>query len=747
MKNIGNRLSQMIENKRVAIAPEVFEKYFSEIFPYADGFLYLLQPHNSEELTEEAKKLFERLAFSLQCPEPFDFPLALLSMESRTRELSDVYFAQDHYVHSVYLYMLGIYLFFNHQGFHKIITEQAITETYNGTKSYTQAERVWEFVRDWKYFSLYHDIGYIFEKPLDKDGNILGSSSLSPQFFAAFFEFSHTIAYDLTMKAFSRFIIYSCIRARSTDTLQDMINSNHGIDNLVGVHLGESREGAHVQDLRCLIASNKSIAVYKRLAYVHSYNDFRVINTFFGDRDYAVAILNANNELCALKLCPKEHDVVYYNKNKLNVSIEYLKKLETQELETEYTYAIFGDVSDSAYKVHLENLHLSAREDDIPACIKNVYDSLGANLRFSLAQGLLLDGHYSVYKKLKECVPYSKLSASFLTEMITRERKRGYEIFCRVVQNQTQEILKTITEDSLWDEAGFTQAVKTIKAGFRALRCEDVSREVAQLSASDDKKEDILFHCIQTVYSEYCNLFAWETEDFSIANNRIAICPFKYLEQDNSSEEIKALFQDIVNSITQNLKKLSFLKADESIQQFLNYSTEYGYIDHGIASGALLSYVISQYVNLAQDDTSALFTYAYSGSSEGVKASIQNEFVRVNGNSVFAILVHNIYGNRYYKECGNRYMQDVEINAFSYFAALCDNLQIWNRPHQYNPGIHNAPFSWFITESDIEVHDNLLYITCLTNNLQSTQQKLKEGLDEYLLGARDLIRLSLTEVE
>lgn len=747
MKNIGNRLSQMIENKRVAIASEVFEKYYSEIFPYADGFLYLLQPHNSEELTEEAKKLFERLAFSLQCPEPFDFPLALLSMESRTRELSDKYFHQDHYVHSVYLYMLGIYLFFNHQGFHKIITEQDITEKYNSTKSYSQAERVREFVRDWKYFSLYHDIGYVFEKPLDKDGNIIGTSSLSPQFFSAFFDFRHTIAYDLTMKAFSRFIIYSCIRARSTDTLQDMINNIQGVDDLVGVHLGESSKGSPVQDLRRLIEDNKSIADYKRLAYVHSYNDFRVIDTFFGERDYAVAILNSNNELCALKLCPKEHNVAYYNNSKINASIECLNELETQELETEYTYAVFGDISDSAYKVHLENLRLSAREDDMPACIKNVYDSLGTIIRFSLAQGQLLDSHFNVYKKLKERVPYSKLSESFLTEVITREKKRGYEIFCKVVQNQTQGILETITEESLWDKDGFKQAIKTIKAGFRDLRCEDVSREVAQMSASDDKKEDILFHCIQTIYNEYCNLLAWETEDFSIADNKITIYPFKYLEENNASEEINALYRDVVKSITQNLKNLSFLKADESIQQFLNYTTEHGYIDHGIASGALLSYVISQYVNLAQDDTSALFTYAFSGSSEGVKTSIQNEFVRVNGNSVFAILVHNIYGNRYKKECGNRYMQDVEINAFSYFAALCDNLQIWNRPHQYNPGIHNAPFSWFITESDIEVHDNLLYITCLTNNLQSTQQKLKGGLDEYLLGASDLIRLSLTEVE
>lgn len=751
MKSIGNRMSKMIASKQVAISPEVFKKYFSEIFPHADSFLCLLQPHNSERFVDEAKKLFERLAFSLQCPEPLDFPLALLSMESKNFETSDVYFAQDHFVHSVYLYILGIYLFFNHQGFHQMIIEQTSITKCDNSKAYTQPEKVREFVRNWKYFSLYHDIGYIFEKSIEKDGSISSASTLSSQFYSAFMDFDHAIAYDLTIKAFSRFIIYSCIRARSTDTLQDLIintlGNNHDLSCLEGFHCGEHREDSHIQDLRRLIADNESIANYKRLAYVHSYSDFRIIEPFFIERSYAVAILNLDSELCALKLCAKGHDVAYYNKKKLDMPIAHITNLETLELETGYTYAIFGDISDKAYKAHIKNLHLSPREDEIPTCIKTVYDSLGTIIRFSLAQGQLLDSHYNVYKKLKECVPHTKLSESYLAKVIIHEGKQVYKNFCDVIQNRANEILGKIPEESLLDETGLKQAMNMIKTGFKVLRCEDVSKEVTQLSARSDKKEDVLFHCIQTIYDRYINMLTWKPEDFSFADDRIVIKPFKYVEHENVSEEIRNLFQNGLKSIIQNLQKLSFLKADESIQQFLNYSIKYGYIDHGIASGALLSCIMSQYANLAHDNTSTLFTYAFSGSAEGIEASIQNEYAGVNSTSVFAILVHNIYGNRYFSECGNRYMQDVEINAFAYFAALCDNLQIWNRPHQYNPGIHNAPFSWFITESDIEVYDNLLYITCLTNNLQNTQKKLKEDLDEYLLGASELIRLSLTEVE
>ena len=109
-------------------------------------------------------------------------------------------------------------------------------------------------------------------------------------------------------------------------------------------------------------------------------------------------------------------------------------------------------------------------------------------------------------------------------------------------------------------------------------------------------------------------------------------------------------------------------------------------------------------------------------------------------------MVHNINEKEYHDQLQRWYMQDYNKNAFSFFAALCDNLQIWNRPHQYSPAEHKPPFSWFVSDVDIEIDGINIIIRCTSNDMIAHKNKLKDSLDEYLSGAKELIKLELREM-
>ncbi len=751
MMNIGRRMSQMIASKQVAIAPCVFQKHYAEIFPLAEHFLRLLQPHKTEDTTEEAKMLFERLAFSLLCPEPNAFPLALLAMEAKNFETSNTYFAQDHFVHSIYLYILGIFLFFNHPGFHQMIIAQTRTKNSGNEEADPYYEKIKRFVRDWKYFALYHDIGYVFEKTLNKDGSISEESTLSPEFFKNFVIYDLLIAYELALKSFSRFVLYSWIRERSTETIEDLLThvqeEESGFDHFRNVLCDEDQGSETNQDINKLISALSSVSKYKKLAYVQSYDDFSVIAPFVISDNYVVAVFDTRNSLCEIKAKLKQGELAYYSKERCVHSKEQVQKLEKIEISKGYHYAVYVDLSDEVYKAIVHNLHLSGRENDIPMCTKLIYDKLGTSIRFSLMQSQLHESHYKIYKYTKECVPYESICESYIPQVLKEEVESVFQLFSEIITSQAKKAVKEITPQSLFNKSGVDEALSKIKDSFGALNSKYISEEIAHKSVIEDNKEDILYHCICTIYTEFSKLYGQELADIAKEDNRIVIKPFRHVENPALCEENKCLFKEALKKTTENLQRLGFIKTDQTVQQFLKYEIEYGYCDHGIASSSILACIMSHYVNLAYNDTTSLLSYAFPCFVHSTRTVLEDEYTSVNTTSVFAILVHNIYGDRYCSQCDNRYMQDVELNAFSYFAALCDNLQIWNRPHQYNPGIHTPPFSWFITETDIEIYDNILYVTCTTNDLIKTQSKLKNNLDEYLLGARDLIRLNLSEVE
>src|SRR5204863_3476402 len=109
-------------------------------------------------------------AFESELLLPSSLANALIRAEEQVApEVSTAtYQPQDHFVHLVHLYLLGIYLFTYHKKLHRCVTRffEGLRHTTNA-KLHTQSDEAafLDFLFAWRAFVLLHDLGYVWELP------------------------------------------------------------------------------------------------------------------------------------------------------------------------------------------------------------------------------------------------------------------------------------------------------------------------------------------------------------------------------------------------------------------------------------------------------------------------------------------------------------------------------------------------------------------------------------------------------
>lgn len=148
------------------------------IFPGPELYIEFLSIHEAYEKIELAKDILQRLCFEANFPPPFSLFTNLINCErdSANRSGSPGYLPQDHLVHIVNTYLLGIYVFFYHPTFNRDLSNcfknRRVDENYDPMLNSTK-----DFVSSWKYFCLFHDIAYPIESLL-KGPSAQGKESL-----------------------------------------------------------------------------------------------------------------------------------------------------------------------------------------------------------------------------------------------------------------------------------------------------------------------------------------------------------------------------------------------------------------------------------------------------------------------------------------------------------------------------------------------------------------------------------------
>ena len=103
--------------------------YFKEIhhrmFPNSDDYIEFLKAQSVDRQYESAERIIHRLCYHANFPPSYYALLDIICVENYQEKGildTDTYVPRDHFIHIVYLYLLGIYVFFYNTEFYtKII--------------------------------------------------------------------------------------------------------------------------------------------------------------------------------------------------------------------------------------------------------------------------------------------------------------------------------------------------------------------------------------------------------------------------------------------------------------------------------------------------------------------------------------------------------------------------------------------------------------------------------------------------
>lgn len=145
---------------------DIYNRLRTRMFPGEDDFVAYLSAQSSDIQFEKAEMIVHRLCFESNFPPPFFAVKDIICVEEFQKRFVneyDAYVPRDHFLHIVNLYLLGLYVFFYNTEFHsRIINENRFQRTIVHSGQFV-IDCYKDFISEWKYFCLYHDIGYVQE--------------------------------------------------------------------------------------------------------------------------------------------------------------------------------------------------------------------------------------------------------------------------------------------------------------------------------------------------------------------------------------------------------------------------------------------------------------------------------------------------------------------------------------------------------------------------------------------------------
>ena len=151
MQNIRHTLLRSLFFDRPPYFGELLAENINRVFPGKDDFIRFLQESDSQKRTSIATELLLRLARESGMFIPTRFLTLLLQAEEQyaPSTASRAYVPQDHFVHLVNLYLLGVYVFTHHKKFHRMLKryfEQLNNRSQNRSSLRSDEESFDDFV-------------------------------------------------------------------------------------------------------------------------------------------------------------------------------------------------------------------------------------------------------------------------------------------------------------------------------------------------------------------------------------------------------------------------------------------------------------------------------------------------------------------------------------------------------------------------------------------------------------------------
>lgn len=783
MKAVNNTLLQMLFYRplpqRSKSLKDIYVFFKPRIFPGENNFIRFLEADTLDEQVQYAIEILKRLSFESNFPPPYNALLDVLSIENAEKniEYKHQHIARDHFLHVSYLYMLGIYIFFYDKLFFEKIKDEYRYERKNHDYENKEHDCIKDFISAWKYFCLYHDVGYSIEK-LSTTEN-LGLVETLQNFSFSFKKGSilKELVISSTIKAFSHLVILKHIINNSYSFLNKNNVLFERIINCAVISYskkGSERENNTFSDI---IGSYGAID-WLLLDKMYSNNCLKIALSVFSRTDFIVLAFNKNNGKQAFCLTPDSggsHSVHIFDGCRRTPTISEI--IKTPEL------VFYDDYSNSSYGFQF---YLNTRTDygllsskasyspDLNTVVAMLPDEFVTEYVRINSEQDMRNFHYRVYSYFNDYISCIEKNSDLYAFMHTLKEELESTIY-----NKSMELVfSNETKEKIFD------------AFFERLSV-DIQSKINGKSISANEDLDI-----SAYVREYVSIISEELEKFIISkDNTSAFQKFKMkfiLEESNvinSNLEFRismlSLYSkllrknfDLFNKHNSNLyfdykaRKLSFdmanfgniicnkfnrafsvFQENTTVCEIVeNYNVPFGNkYDHGVVSSyfyAFVSDIFNETITGANREQEKLLALAFNFSPDIIemKNRLVSNYSHIQEDVFFALFIHNI-SPKYFNDKYKKYRTSID-DPFSYLGMLADSLQQWNRPHTIHPSVLDiVPNIDASNEYDIQIEDD--FVVVYETNNKDIQKKLARNIasfEQYLRNPDAFVKCGYSKI-
>lgn len=721
MKSINEVFMYHLLEKNVLLRCDIYKKCFHYIIPNYELFAGFLRADSTEKKISFAKKIGNNIYFSLLHTPTASAFCTLLDTETNdiTRE-SSMYIPQDHVVHSVNVYLLGIYLFFNHQLFHERLMDFFVID---GESEY---DAILNFISAWKTFALCHDIGYGFERLVTTDRTYKSAEAM--HIMQTYAELDKTIKYETGLKAIASLIFTTAVVKKSkmaeinnrkrTLSEQDRERLIKGVTDYL-IIAGKDSTGTIV-DIHYFFSE------FTLLEYINSDFDLELLSPYITPDDVLVVSYDFFGHILEAYPCSKQSSNAKHIQEKETYARRY------------YCYNMEDSVSQQANRYKVYRIYDEKNFGEIAVKLCEPELSLVVNNCADCRNVVI-----AVFERLKELFHVDDIGQSYAKWIIKSRKNSKQEALSLSTQRLSKYLINTIEEtlDGLSYHTGYEQQYKRIRSIIiRLLRDRATLRGALQsLSSTENQKLEGLNILLQ-LFQDVCSINTDACPKLFEHSRVLKKCnciPFQTRKSNNSF--FASSFEKQTNYISAYLGNLGLISGND-LSTFLKYSPRFSPYDHGILAAHILAYTS------AFEDALKEIGHPIMKSRIVQRNSLHHGEENAFREALGAIAVHNVYVERYYELTGIKYKLSLSNHPLAYFGSFCDCIQLWDRHHSADQSKLIIPeFNPSAEHFNIRIDGKQIIITCESESNKKTGHSQRTNLAQFLDGADHLLIVNIIE--
>jgi hypothetical protein len=756
---INNTLKEKLLVQRSSdFSKNEFQQLYSRIFTDYDNSIAFLEAQDTAKQFSYAKRIINSLCFNSNFPPSLKLVNVLATFEKNIRNKRTVkHPSRDHYIHQCHLYFLGIYLFFNNKTFNKdLISYFSQTRYSKGISEESDAVKV--FISCWKYFVLYHDLGY----PLEYFGNQ-----------------NHTFSQEETDFLEKR--VNECFNNNSIVTnLHDML-SVKALSIIIAVSYSFSTDHCNSKKILKFINRKRNLLsietnnpmdkevlfneddVVKYISAVEDCSQIKYYLSIFAKSDFLVVVEKDHRIMCIARCGSSPCVLVDANfvrrklcrEIKKNVDILFSDELHLQYKEYQFSY--YGINLEEKFDGILRNIGIT--NDgllDLSKNLENVKKSLPIdrislvyyNSLLDILKSDIIDSMTENNIKPEDEKPLSTYVKDSVMKLINVEIQSIVEPLGQTIPdrssfiNETSSMIRIILH-ALKGRLNTDQRYSIKNKDIALELAVDTLKQIPYI-VNDDSLNNAKFFTRHLL-----DKMGFSTPDID------SILPLSRYSKDESS----ALEYDLVKNKRDILyENFSYLNSSPDIAAICkNYNLEFSNCDHGIVAFWLFLKHLDIYQQILREASCRTplvytsFIIPLCKTDEEQIHYIDEKYLLDYEQEIsdvsFAIFVHNLYPKNFSHASGISFTTKRDATPFAYFSMLCDALQDWGRPFNIDPLNDTFPLSIDTAQYEISANNNdgkiaLTFYEDDPKKIDTYIEKFAFQLDQYLEGASEIFTTS-----